>query len=41
VNLSRGACVDNNVTSVNDRATDVDYREKKAVDGVASVDYSS
>ena len=41
VNLSRGACVDDSVTSVNDRVTGVNYREKSVVDGVASVDHSS
>ena len=41
VNLSRGACVDDNVTSVDDRVTGVNCRKKRVVDRVASVDHSS
>ena len=41
MNLSRGACVDDKVASVNDRVTGVNYREKRVMDGVASVDHSS
>ena len=40
MNLSRGACVDDNITSVDDRVTGVNCRQKRVVDSVASVDHS-
>ena len=41
MNLGRGACVDDNVTSVNDRVTGVNCRQKRVMDRVASVDHNS
>ena len=41
MNLGRGACVDDNVTSVDDRVTGVNCRKKRVVGRVASVDHSS